>query len=184
MSTVLYCAVRHVSTVLYCAVIYCTVLYCKAREYCTVLSGAALDIEGERRFAVALFIRDEQSILPSVASRALEDIQRELGALDDHPVLHVLLLQLPAVLHPGEGGGRGVDRRLEGGRGGLLDGEGGREPGEVGAGHLLPGHLDDKGAGGEALSGVVEGLAGVGAGILREHLGDHQAVALTRHLDR
>ena len=39
-------------------------------------------------------------------------------------------------------------------------------------------HLDDEGAGGEALPDVVEGLARVRAGVLGEDLGDLQEVAV------
>ena len=39
-------------------------------------------------------------------------------------------------------------------------------------------HLDDERAGGEALPDVVEGLAGVRAGVLGEDLGDLQEVAV------
>ena len=97
-------------------------------------------------------------------------------------MLHWRLLHLLAVLHPGDGGRRPIESGLEGGGSAAGDGEGGGEGGEHGGVHLLPWHLHHQGAGGEALADIIEGLAGVTAGVLGEDLMDDQAVGLTRGL--
>ena len=87
-------------------------------------------------------------------------------------MLHGLLLHLLPVLHPGHGGGGGVEVGLEGGGRPPVHCEGERELDKVRGGSRLSGNVHHQRAGGETLSDVIECLAGVGPGVLGEDLVD------------
>ena len=134
-----------------------------------------VDIEREGSLDLSPLLRlDDDRVLPGVARRALHHVQRQPRPLGRRPQLHRRVLQRPPVLEPRDRV-RGLGRRLrqlrvKRGRAVSLDGEGGGEGLECGGGRVFAGDVDDERARGEALAHVVEGLARVGAGVLRENL--------------
>lgn len=134
------------------------------------------DIEREGGECFALFANRLRLILADVVRVAFDDLERVSFTLLCESVLGDTLADGFAVLQP-------VDLQwfifgLGDERAGLALGErgGDRECFEHGRLGLLVGHQHVEGATAKRLAGVVERLAGVRAGVLREDLGDAQFV--------
>lgn len=137
-----------------------------------------IDVEREGALGFSLIIDHDESVLSCVVGAAIHDVQAQLGLVRCHLDLHGDLGHLPPVLHPADLLGRSGDFGDEGGGPTAVDRRGLGEAEHLGSGQIFSGHVHDQRAGGEALSDVVEGLAGVGAGVLREDLLDLEEVGV------